>query len=74
MRIQIDLDEKRFEEFEKLMKEAGVETKKDLFNWAFTILKWCLNERKNGRIIASVDEKENKYKELDTPIFSRFAV
>lgn len=71
MRFQVELDEKRLNELEVLMKEIGVSTKKDMFNWALTILEWCVKERKQGRIIASVDEKAKKMKELDTPIFGR---
>lgn len=69
-RIQFELSEERLNELESLMEETGVRTKKDLFNNALTLLEWAIAERKAGRIIASVDEKENKYKEIVMPVLS----
>jgi hypothetical protein len=69
-RIQFELSEEKLNELESLMEETGVRTKKDLFNNALTLLEWAIAERKAGRIIASVDEKENKYKEIVMPVLS----
>lgn len=69
-RVQFELPDERINELEDLMKEAHINTKKDLFNNALTLLIWALNERREGRIIASVNEHENKYKELVMPILS----
>lgn len=72
-RIQFELTDEQLVELEKLMTESGTKTKKDLLNNALTLLEWALNEKKNGRIIASVNEKENKYKELVMPILASVA-
>jgi Arc/MetJ family transcription regulator len=69
-RLQIDVDSDKMREIENLMKEARVTTKKEFINWALTLLKWAIRERRAGRIIASVDEKKDSYKELDMPILS----
>lgn len=69
-RIQFEMSEEKVKELEALMEEGGVRTKKDLFNNALTLLEWSLRERKAGRIIASVDEKEKRYKEIEMPILS----
>lgn len=70
IRVQFEMTDGKFKEFEELMKRVGVKTKKDLINNALTLLEWAVNERKTGRIIASVDEKEQKYKEVIMPILS----
>ena len=69
-RLQIDFDSEKMREIEALMKEAKVSTKKEFVNWALTLLKWAIKERRAGRIIASVDEAKDSYKELELPILS----
>jgi hypothetical protein len=68
MRIQLDMPEEKVQEIERIMAESGVKTKKEFFNLAMSLLKWAIQEKKDGKIIASVDEKEDKYKELMLPV------
>jgi hypothetical protein len=70
MRIQLDLPEEKVQELDDLMREVNITTRKDLFNTALTLLVWVVNERKGGRIIASLDEEDDSYKELVMPFFS----
>lgn len=63
-RIQLELPEARVQELEGLMREAGITTKKDLLNDALSLFQWALRERQAGRKIASVDESNQRYKEL----------
>lgn len=67
MRIQLEMNDERVREIEKLMDERGIKTKKDLFNNALSLFEWALTEIKSGKIIASVDEKQDKYKQLIMP-------
>jgi hypothetical protein len=69
-RLQIDLDESQMDELSQMMREGKVRTKKDLFNAALTLLRWAMKERKAGRVIASVDEARDTYKELEMPVLS----
>ena len=69
-RIQLELPQDKVDRLEKLMRESGIKTKKELLNNALTFLEWAVNERKEGRIIASVDEREKKLKELIMPLFA----
>jgi len=69
-RVQFELPEAKIKELETLMKEAGIRTKKDLFNNALSLLEWAIKEKREGRIIASVDEKNQKYKEVIMPLLS----
>lgn len=72
-RIQFELTKRSVEEIEELMEITEVTTRKDIFNYALTLLEWAIKEKQRGRIIASVDEKKNKYKELSMPILSKGA-
>jgi len=73
MRIQLELPAEDVRELKALMTEANIDTYKDLFSNALTLLHWGVREVKSGRIIASVDEKEAKYKELAMPILETLA-
>jgi Arc/MetJ-type ribon-helix-helix transcriptional regulator len=70
VRLQVELDEERMKEIEQLMEEGKARTKKDFINAALTLLKWAMREKRLGRIIASVDEEKDTYKELEMPILS----
>jgi hypothetical protein len=70
VRLQIDLDESQMKDLEQMMEEGKVKTKKDLFNAALTLLRWAMKEKKAGRVIASVDESRDVYKELEMPVLS----
>jgi Arc/MetJ family transcription regulator len=69
-RLQIELDEEKMKELEQLMEEGKVRTKKDFINSALTLLKWAMRERRAGRIIASIDEDKDVYKEIEMPVLS----
>ena len=69
-RLQIELDSEKIDELEGLMGQGRTTTKKDFVNAAFTLLEWAMKERKAGRIIASVDEKQDSYQEIVMPILS----
>jgi hypothetical protein len=68
VRIQFELPKDKADELETLMRDAGVGTKKELFNNALTLLKWAIKETRRGNAIASIDEKNGKYRELQMPI------
>ena len=70
VRIQFEMPEDKAKELDVLMSETGVQSKKELFNNALTLLKWAIKETKHGNSIASVDEKNGKYRELQMPILS----
>jgi len=67
-RFQINFTPERLVELEELMVVVGAPTKKDLINNALSLLNWMVKEVKDGRIIASLDEVEMKYKELVMPL------
>jgi len=63
-RIQIDLPEDMLKQVEELMQESSIRTKKEYINNALTLLGWAIRETREGRVIASVDEQQQKYKEI----------
>jgi len=68
VRIQFELSPEKAAELEELIKETGVQSKRELFNNALTLLKWAVRETRRGNSIASVDEEHGKYRELQMPI------
>lgn len=73
-RIQLELADEKVKELEELMSQVGLKTKKDLLNNALTLLEWAVRERSQGRIIASVDEEDEKYKEIVMPVLQNVPV
>jgi hypothetical protein len=49
------------------MGETEIRTYAELFNNALTLFEWAVNQVKEGRIIAALDESTMKYKELAMP-------
>ena len=73
VRIQLELPEDRIEELNTLMSETAITTRTDLLNDALTLFQWAVRERQAGRMIASVDEGNQRYKELTMPSLERAA-
>lgn len=67
MRIQLDLDREGVKLLEDLKVAIGLKTHKELFNNAITLLDWAVKQRQGGRIVASLDEVSQNYKELQMP-------
>ena len=73
MRLNFEFSEQRVGDLKKLLDETGTDTMKDLVNNAFTILEWAVDETKAGNEIAAVNESEQVYRVLITPILRRLA-
>jgi hypothetical protein len=70
VKIQFDMPEDKFNYIKKLAESNGVMSRKELFNSALAILEWAILERKEGRIVASIDRNEKKIREIVMPILS----
>lgn len=66
-RVNLDLNEEKLKEVDRLMKIGCISTKKDLFENSLTILRWMMRMRKKGRRVGALDN-ENNFIELDMPI------
>ncbi|MCA1244109.1 hypothetical protein LC092_16820 [Stappia stellulata] len=73
IRIQFDLLPERVEELHQLMVDCGVDTRKDIFNNAITLLEWAVAEVKMGHEIASLNKANKSYEIVRMPIFSNVA-
>jgi hypothetical protein len=51
----------------ELSAEVSPDSIKDMFADALSLLLWARKQVKNGRIIASIDEKNKRYRELQMP-------
>ena len=71
MRIQLELPDEDVKEIKDLMKEAHIDTYKELFGNALTLVHWVVGEVRTGRTIASINEQEGKYKELAMPMLRK---
>lgn len=69
-RLQFELSREKLEEFEQLRQAGGFETRKDLLNNAITLLKWAMKHAREGHVVAAVDERTQKYFELEMPFLS----
>lgn len=72
MRIQFELTDEKAKELDEFMSVIGVTTKKDLFENSLSLLEWAIKEIQTNpdRVIGSIDEKKDTYKELQMAIFS----
>jgi hypothetical protein len=70
MRIQLDLDIEGVKILERLKELTGLKSHKDLFNNSITIFDWAVRQRLQGRIVASIDERAESYREFDMPTLS----
>ena len=73
MRIQMELPEENVREIKALMEEAHIDTYKELFSNALSLLHWAVEEVRRGRVIGSIDEGQDVYKELVMPMLQNVA-
>jgi hypothetical protein len=66
-RLQVLMSEERLDELDALVKLTGLKTRTELINYSLTLFEWSVKERLGGRIIASVDEQNERYKEVELP-------
>lgn len=72
MRVQFELTDEKAKELDAFMSAIGVTTKKDLFENSLSLLEWAVKEIQANpdRVIGSIDEKKDTYKELQMTVFS----
>lgn len=74
MRIQLEIDDAGVIVLSDLRAETGVKSHKELFNNAISVLVWAVQQRRQGRIVASIDEQNKNFRELSMPILDRVKV
>ncbi len=73
VRIQVEFDKCGLAQIEELKEKTGISTYKELFNNALTILAWAVEQRESGRMVASIDEEQNQFRELQMPTLEHAA-
>jgi len=71
VKFQFEMPKENSDRLDELARQVGV-TKKEIINNALTLLEWAIVESKQGRTLASIDAKEDKYKEVILPLLSAF--
>lgn len=71
VRMQFDFTEDRVKELEAMMAKCGINTRKELFNNALTILEWALEESEQGHDVAAIDRKDKQFFALRMPILTQ---
>jgi hypothetical protein len=66
-RLQLDLSDTTDEVINTLMEVCDLRTKKDVIENALMLLGWAANEAQHGYSIAAIDEKNQVFKEVQTP-------
>ncbi len=72
VKFQFEMPQANADRLDQMARESGA-TKRDIINNAMTLLEWAIDEVKAGRVIASIDAQENRYKELVLPLLRDFA-
>ena len=65
--IRLVFTEERVRDLDRLMADMGISERKILFNIALSLLDWANEQKKRGRVIASVDKANQSYEELVLP-------
>jgi hypothetical protein len=62
--LSVEIDPNALESMKRLKHDTGASSYEALFNDAITLMGWAVKQRQGGRIVASLDEASNVYKEL----------
>jgi hypothetical protein len=69
-KIVFKVDGRKLIELNQLANRVDCD-KRDLFNGAFDLLEWAIEETEKGREIATIDESEYSYRTFRMPIFTK---
>ena len=73
VKFQFEMPKENADRLEELAEQGRV-TKKEIISNALTLFEWAIEEVQRGRIIASVDEEGERYKEIVLPLLKLFDV
>lgn len=73
VQLQLDIPQARLAELHRLRELAGFDSLRELFSNSLTLLHWAVDQRRQGRSIASVDEEQQTWRELHMPFFDKVA-
>lgn len=59
--ISFEFSEAGLKSLDNMSAKAGLTSRKDTLNAALTLFEWALDQRSQGRTIASIDEPNSQY-------------
>lgn len=71
-RLQVDILKRQLDELERLQELGGLRSKRELWDTAFTLLKWAVKKRVQGVAVGSLSA-EGIFKELEMPFLEDYA-
>jgi hypothetical protein len=72
-KLQVELNPTQLAILDELQEIGELRTKKELLDNAFTLLKWAVVQKKEGRLIVSMDPKTGSGRELELPYLQKVA-
>ena len=67
MKVSLNVDEDQKRRIEEVMRKTGIKTKSDLFNYAFAMIDWAVEEASQGRTFGSFDVNAKTIRQLEMP-------
>jgi hypothetical protein len=64
MNLQFEISDEEVTKLNELMQQTDIESYRELFNASLTLFKWAREQVALGKVIAAVDETEQKYTEI----------
>lgn len=68
MRHEIITDEATAARLLQLMERCGIKSTQELISCATATLEWAVDESERGNVVASLDRKQNTFKEHEMPL------
>ena len=72
-RVQVELHPREVARMNWIMEACGIDSRKDLFNNATSVLEWVVSEVVRGRLVASFDDAKKERRILSMPILANAA-
>lgn len=73
-RYQVEVSREKLEKMEELRRIGGLRSKKELFDYAFTLLSWIVKQVLQGRSIAAINENGEVQTVLAMPYLENVAM
>jgi len=73
VRLQVEISAAQLAELENLRKLGGLKTKRELWDTAFTLLKWAVRKKQAELSIGSLNETDGGFMELEMPFLEHCA-
>ena len=71
VKLEIEISPENLARIDELVERSGLPGRKELFSNALSLLEWAAKEVKAGRVIASIDDVANVYKELHMDVLEK---